>query len=100
MLSHNKAYIVKSKCKGGESLNAEKVTVGLIALMVSLFVASVILPETITQIQAVNTTAWTFTGYAGATTLWGLLGLLLVVGVVVIVVGWAMSGWGKGGGGI
>jgi len=73
-------------------MDAKGFTLGLVGLLVSLMVAGQLLPEIITTIQDVNTDLWTFTGSAGAVTMWGLLGLLVIIGIFVGVMTWAIKG--------
>ena len=54
----------------------------VIGMLFGVYLAANFLPEIITAIQGVNTSAWTFTGHSGASTIWSIMGLLVVVGLV------------------
>lgn len=59
----------------------------VISVTLGLIFLSYIFPEAITAIQTVNTTAWTFTGHAGASALWGLIVLVAIAGFMQMMVG-------------
>lgn len=62
-------------------------------LVVLIFVAA-LLPEVVTQVQGVNTTAWSFTGYSGASTLWNLVPFIFIAGFVIGVLADLIKGRG------
>jgi len=55
----------------------------VVVVLVMLIFFSALLPEVVTQVQGVNTTGWTFTGYSGASTLWLMLPFILIAGFVI-----------------
>lgn len=59
----------------------------VISVTLGLIFLSYIFPEAITAIQSVNTSAWTFTGHAGASALWGLIVLVAIAGFMQMMVG-------------
>lgn len=59
----------------------------VIGTTLGLIFMAYIFPEAITAIEAVNTSAWTFTGHAGAAALWGLLILVAMGAFISIVAG-------------
>jgi len=63
----------------------------LVWITVGIFFASIIIPIAIDQIMATNTTGWTFPGGVGAITLWQIIGFILVIGVVIGVIAWALD---------
>ena len=57
----------------------------MVFILVALIFVAALLPEMVTQVQGVNTTAWTFTGYSGASTLWLLTPFIVVAGIVIAI---------------
>ena len=55
----------------------------IIVVLVTLMIVSAILPSFVTTVQDVNTTAWSFTGYAGAVTLWNLLPFIFIAAITL-----------------
>jgi len=55
----------------------------VVVVLVMLIFFSALLPEVVTQVQDVNTTGWTFTGYSGASTLWLMVPFILIAGFVI-----------------
>jgi hypothetical protein len=55
----------------------------VVVILVMLIFFSALLPEVVTQVQNVNTTGWSFTGYSGASTLWLLVPFILIAGFVI-----------------
>ena len=55
----------------------------VVVILVMLIFFSALLPEVVDQVQGVNTTGWTFTGYSGASTLWLMLPFILIAGFVI-----------------
>jgi len=54
-----------------------------IMLTITLILGVILVPIVVDQVQQTNTTAWTFTGAAGASTLFKLLPFIFIVGIVV-----------------
>lgn len=57
----------------------------MVFILVALIFVAALLPEMVTQVQTVNTSAWTFTGYSGAATLWLLTPFIVVAGIVIAI---------------
>jgi hypothetical protein len=57
----------------------------MVTILVALLFVSALLPEMVTQVQTVNTTAWTFTGATGASTLWQLTPFIVIAGIVIAI---------------
>lgn len=55
----------------------------LIMILISVLFAVALVPTIVTQWQGVNTTAWNFTGHAGAAILWGLAPFILIAGIIL-----------------
>jgi len=55
----------------------------VVVVLVMLIFFSALLPEVVTQVQDVNTTGWSFTGYSGASTLWLMVPFILIAGFVI-----------------
>jgi hypothetical protein len=72
-------------------MNIKEFVAGLVAVVIGIYVMAMILPLAITEIQDVNTTAWTFEGHVGAATIWELSAFMLVIGGFLVVVAWAFS---------
>ena len=65
---------------------------GVVTALISLIVVAIawlaMTPTIVTQVQGVNTTGWTFTGYEGAIALLGLIPFAWVgAGLTMLVVG-------------
>jgi len=54
-----------------------------IILTITLILGVILVPIVVDQVQSVNTTGWSFTGYQGAETLFLLLPFIFIVGIVV-----------------
>jgi hypothetical protein len=54
-----------------------------IMMVITLILGVILVPIVVDQVQGTNTTGWTFTGYAGAKTLFNLLPFVFIVGIVV-----------------
>lgn len=54
-----------------------------IMLTITLILGVILTPIVVDQVQSTNTTDWTFTGSAGAKTLFLLLPFIFIVGIVV-----------------
>ena len=52
-------------------------------LTISLILGVILVPIVVDQVQSANTSSWTFTGSAGAKTLFLLLPFVFIVGIVV-----------------
>ncbi len=52
-------------------------------LTIMLILGIILIPIVVDQVQSVNTSAWSFTGYQGAKTLFLLLPFIFIVGIVV-----------------
>ena len=52
-------------------------------LTISLILGVILVPIVVDQVQSANTSSWTFTGSAGAKTLFLLLPFIFIVGIVV-----------------
>lgn len=62
--------------------------IGLISIIIIAIAWLAMTPVIVDQVQAVNTTGWTFTGYEGAEALLGLIPFVWVgAGLAMIVVG-------------
>jgi len=55
---------------------------GAVAIVVITVVLLAMTPTVIDQVQALNTSSWTFTGYEGAIALIGLVPFLWVAGIL------------------
>jgi len=55
---------------------------GAVAIVVVTIVLLAMTPTVITQVQALNTSSWTFTGYEGAIALIGLVPFLWIAGIL------------------
>jgi hypothetical protein len=64
-----------------------------IMLTITLILAVILVPIVVEQVQSANTTAWTFTGSAGAKTLFMLLPFVFIVGIVVYFIGSILGKW-------
>jgi hypothetical protein len=64
----------------------------MVMVLVSLIFVSALLPEMVTQVGTVNTTAWSFTGSSGAGTLWNLTPFIVVAGIVIAILGDLIGG--------
>lgn len=51
-----------------------------------------LIPVVVTSVQDVNTTGWTFTGYAGAETMLLLIPFAFIAGLLAWAVGQVLSG--------
>lgn len=65
---------------------------GAVTALISLIIVSIawiaMTPTIVTQVQGINTTGWTFTGYEGAVSLVGLIPFVWVgSGLAMLVVG-------------
>ena len=54
-----------------------------IMVTITLILGVILVPIVVDQVMSVNTTGWTFTGSAGAKTLFLLLPFVFIVGIVV-----------------
>ena len=54
-----------------------------VMLTITLVLGVILVPIVVDQVMSVNTTGWTFTGSAGAKTLFLLLPFIFIVGIVV-----------------
>jgi len=66
----------------------------LTVIIVLLFGLSLI-GTVVDQTQAVNTTSWTFTGHEAAIALLGFIPFSWIIGLVLVVIGAALSATGK-----
>ncbi len=64
-----------------------------VALTCMLILAIILVPMIVDQVQSVNTTAWTFTGYQGAKTLFGLIPFVFVCGIIIYFIGSLLGKW-------
>lgn len=55
----------------------------IVVLLVGVIFLSALVPEVVTQVEDVNTTAWNFTGSSGAGTLWQLIPFIIIAGYIV-----------------
>ena len=67
-------------------MGASKAT-NWIGLVITLILGVILVPIVVDQIQETNTTGWTFTGYAGAKTLFLLLPFIFIIGLVIYFIG-------------
>jgi hypothetical protein len=58
-----------------------------IMLAITLILGVILVPIVVDQVQSTSTTSWTFTGHAGAATLFMLLPFIFIVGIVVYFIG-------------
>ena len=61
---------------------SEKI-IGAVGIVVLTIVLLAMTPVVVDQVQAMNTTGWTFTGYRGAIALLGLVPFVWVAGVLI-----------------
>lgn len=54
-----------------------------IILTITLILGVILVPIVVDQVESIDTTAWNFTGSAGAITLFRLLPFIFIVGIVV-----------------
>jgi hypothetical protein len=54
-----------------------------IMLVVVLMMGVILVPIVVDQVMSVNTTSWSFTGYAAAKTMLGLIPFVFIIGIVV-----------------
>lgn len=64
-----------------------------VALTCMLILGVILVPMIVDQVQSVNTTAWTFTGYAGAKTLLGLIPFVFICGIIIYFIGSLLGKW-------
>jgi peptidoglycan biosynthesis protein MviN/MurJ (putative lipid II flippase) len=64
-----------------------------IILTITLILGVILVPIVVDQVQTTNTTDWTFTGYAGAKTLFLLLPFIFIIGIVVYFIGALLGKW-------
>ena len=64
-----------------------------IMMTIMLILGVILVPIVVDQVQSTNTTAWTFTGSAGARTLFLLLPFIFIVGIVVYFIGSILGKW-------
>ena len=71
----------------GRCLWTNKRATNELAMPVTILIGGLIwaatIPAFVEQIQATNTTGWTFTGYAGAIVLYGLTPFAMIAGAVI-----------------
>jgi len=65
-----------------------------VVILVVLIFISALLPEVVTQVQGVNTSAWNFTGSTGASTLWLLVPFIFIAGFVISILSDLIKGGG------
>ncbi len=61
--------------------------VNWIGLVITLILGVILVPIVVDQIQSTDTSAWNFTGYAGAKTLFLLLPFIFIIGLVIYFIG-------------
>jgi hypothetical protein len=66
---------------------AESKAAEWIGLTITLILGVILTPIIVEQVQNTNTSAWTFTGYEGAKTLFLLLPFVFIVGMIVYFIG-------------
>lgn len=64
-----------------------------IGLVIGLFVGIIMIPIVEEQVRTTNTTAWDFTGSAGAITLFRLMPFIFIAGVLIWFVGKLFGKW-------
>jgi len=64
-----------------------------IMMTIMLILGVILVPIVVDQVQSTNTTGWSFTGYAGAKTLFMLLPFIFIVGIVVYFIGSILGKW-------
>jgi len=55
----------------------------IVILLVGVIFLAALVPEVVTQVTGVNTSAWNFTGSTGAATLWSLIPFIVIAGYIV-----------------
>lgn len=58
-----------------------------IGLTITLILGVILVPIVVDQVQETNTTSWTFTGAAGAKTLFLLLPFVFIIGMIIYFIG-------------
>jgi hypothetical protein len=66
-----------------EVSNRLKAAVGM---LISLLVYLALLPTVISQVQDLNTTAWSFTGYAGGIVLVGVIPFVFIASILLAII--------------
>ena len=69
-----------------KTIDIEDMPQALILLLISVLFAVALVPTIIVQWQGVDTSAWNFTGAAGAIVLWGIAPFVLIAGIVLALV--------------
>jgi hypothetical protein len=64
-----------------------------IMMTIMLILGVILVPIVVDQVQSTNTTGWSFTGHAGAKTLFQLLPFIFIVGIVVYFIGSILGKW-------
>jgi hypothetical protein len=64
-----------------------------IMLAITLILGVILVPIVVDQVQSTNTTGWSFTGHAGALTLFMLLPFIFIIGIVVYFIGSLLGKW-------
>lgn len=72
-------------------INPGTIISGVVGLIMSLIAVLSTIDTVVAQVAAVNTTAWTFTGSAGAEALLGLVPFGYIAGVVLLGIGGAIT---------
>ena len=54
-----------------------------ILLVVMLMMGVILVPIVVDQVMSVNTTSWSFTGYAAAKTMLSLIPFVFIIGIVI-----------------
>jgi hypothetical protein len=80
---------MKFKLNDPEGVDATK----WVMMVIMLILGVILVPIVVDQVQSTNTTEWTFTGYAGAKTLFNLLPFIFIVGIVVYFIGSILGKW-------
>ena len=71
-------------------LEMKAIVGGIVGLAVGGLIAAALIPAALQEVIATNTTSWTG-NYSALPALWSLLGIFLIVGVVIIVIMYAVS---------
>jgi len=64
---------------------------GAVGLIVVLILYLGLVPTVVDQTQNVNTTGWSFTGYAGAIILLGVIPFIFIASILLLVISEALS---------
>lgn len=64
---------------------------GVVGMVIAIIVIIAVIPTIITTVQDTNTTAWNFTGSAGAVSLFNLIPFVIIAGALLVAVSYGLS---------